>query len=146
MEKRQKPAFDGQKRPGGAVGGRRGPSGGSGDRRQGQQPGGMPGPGGRGRGTRIERAKDTKGTIRRLLAYLSPYRWALGGVFALVIVSTLLQLASPVLTGRAIDILFRKQGSAQLLRIILMMLGVSGKHYFTNAILLMTTSPAVRAS
>jgi hypothetical protein len=31
---------------------------------------GMPGPGGRGRGTRIEKAKDAQGTVRRLLAYL----------------------------------------------------------------------------
>ena len=29
---------------------------------------GMPGPGGRGRGARIERAKDVQGTVRRLLS------------------------------------------------------------------------------
>ena len=41
---------------------------------QGQQGGqgsmGLPGPGSRGRGSRIERAKDIKGTTRRLLEYL----------------------------------------------------------------------------
>ena len=123
MENRQKPASDGQKRPGGAAGGQQGPPGGSGSPQQ-SQPSGMPGPGGRGQGTRIEHAKDAKGTIRRLLAYLKPYRWAFGAVLGLVIVSTLLQLSGPVLTGRAIDILFLDQDMGQVLRVILIMLAV----------------------
>jgi len=58
---------------------------GEGDRKPASAGTGMPGPGGRGRGARIEKAKDSKKTVRRLLAYLSPYRWALISVFVLVI-------------------------------------------------------------
>jgi ATP-binding cassette subfamily B protein len=64
---------------------------------------GMPGPGGRGRGARIERARDVRGTLRRLVSAFSPYKWAFVVVFALVIVSTLLTLAAPYLMGLAID-------------------------------------------
>ena len=62
--------------------------------------------------------------MRRLLAYLNPYRWALIMVFVLVVVSTGLQLAGPALTGRAIDILFADQDLGKLLRVVLVMLGI----------------------
>ena len=65
-------------------------------------PGGpaLPGPGGRGRGVQIERARDIQGTTKRLLAYLKPYRWSLIGVLILVVLSTLLSLAVPYLMGQ----------------------------------------------
>ena len=44
---------------------------------------GMPGPRGRGRTSRIEKARDTRGTLRRLLSTLRPYRWTLLGVLPL---------------------------------------------------------------
>ncbi len=62
------------------------------------------GPGGRfGRGTRIEKAQDVRGTLRRLLAKLKPYLPALSVVFLLVAISTLLGLVSPYLMAQAID-------------------------------------------
>ena len=64
---------------------------------------GLPGPAGRHRGARIEKARDTRRTVRRLLATLRPFRWALIGVFVLVIASTLLGLLGPYLIGVAID-------------------------------------------
>jgi ATP-binding cassette subfamily B protein len=81
-----------------------------------------PGPGGRGR-ARIEKAKDVRGTLRRLLAYLRPYRWVLITVFLLVIVGTLFDLAGPALLGLAIDRFISTQDLAGLLRIALLMLG-----------------------
>jgi ATP-binding cassette subfamily B protein len=63
----------------------------------------MPGPAGRGSQARIERARDVRGTLRRLAGKLALYRWAFGGVFVLVIASTLLGLVAPYLMGLAID-------------------------------------------
>ena len=128
MEKRNAHTTNGQhgRQPG--MGRSNGPQGqpGAGPAQQqssGHSPG-MPGPGGRGNAPRIERAKDAKGTVRRLLAYLKPYRWALGSVLVLVVISTLLQLAGPVLTGRAIDILFGDQDLTRLLQVMVTMLVV----------------------
>jgi ATP-binding cassette, subfamily B, multidrug efflux pump len=84
----------------------------------------MPGPGGRGQGARIEKAKDTKKTVRRLLAYLSPYRWALISVFVLVIMSTGFELAGPALMGRALDVLLRSGELQAVVPTLLAMLGV----------------------
>jgi len=62
------------------------------------------GPGHRfGRGARIEKARDARGTLRRLLQYLAPHRLALVGVFALVLLATAFGLIAPALMGRAID-------------------------------------------
>ena len=84
---------------------------------------GMPGHGGRFRGARIEKARDVRGTLRRLLATLRPYQWALVGVFILAIVSTLLDLLAPFLMGRAIDTCIAARDLAGLQRIVLLMLG-----------------------
>ena len=54
------------------------------------------------RGARIEKAHDPRGTLRRLLVYLRPFRWALVAIFFLVIASTLLELLGPFLMGLAI--------------------------------------------
>jgi ATP-binding cassette subfamily B protein len=83
----------------------------------------MPGPGSRHRGTKIEKARDMRGTLRRLLATLRPFRWALLGVFLLVIVSTLLSLLSPYLMGVAIDKFIAFDDLAGLQRTVLLMLG-----------------------
>jgi len=81
-----------------------------------------PGPGGRGR-ARIEKAKDARGTLRRLLAYLGPYRGSLIGVFLLVIVGTLADLAGPLLMGLAIDRYIGTRDVSGLLRLTLVMVG-----------------------
>ena len=55
------------------------------------------------RDTREEKAQDSGETLRRLAAYLEPYRLALVGVGLLIVLDTLLQLAGPYLIGRAVD-------------------------------------------
>jgi ATP-binding cassette subfamily B multidrug efflux pump len=88
-----------------------------------QQATGLPGPGGRFRGAKIEKARDVHGTLRRLLVTLRPYRWALTGVFISVIVSTLLDLLAPYLMGVAIDKFIAAGDLAGLQRTVLLMLG-----------------------
>ncbi|MEM7030722.1 MAG: ABC transporter ATP-binding protein [Chloroflexota bacterium] len=61
------------------------------------------GPGGGGGRPTGETAKNTKATTNRLLEYLSPYRAQLIGVAILVLITTGLNLAGPILIGRAID-------------------------------------------
>jgi len=97
---------------------------GEGDRKPASAGTGMPGPGGRGRGARIEKAKDSKKTVRRLLAYLSPYRWALISVFVLVILENGLGLAGPALMGRALDVLLRFGEVQAVVPTLAAMLGV----------------------
>ena len=50
-----------------------------------------------------EAAQDTKGTIRKLLSYLGPYRVSLFFVSILVLIVTAANLYGPILIGRAID-------------------------------------------
>ena len=50
-----------------------------------------------------EKAKDRRGTLRRLSDYLKPYHARLLVVGVLVVVATMLGLAGPALLGRAID-------------------------------------------
>jgi ATP-binding cassette subfamily B multidrug efflux pump len=83
---------------------------------------GMPGPGGRGGPARIERAKDVRGTLRRLAGKLAPYRWTFAAILALVIVSTLLGLAAPYWMGLAIDRFIAGKDRAGLLRVSIGML------------------------
>ncbi|MCY4247462.1 MAG: ABC transporter ATP-binding protein [Chloroflexi bacterium] len=51
-----------------------------------------------------EKARDRRGTLRRLADYLQPYHARLLLVAALVVVATALGLAGPALLGRAIDV------------------------------------------
>jgi len=88
-----------------------------------QQATGMPGPGGRGRGAKIEKARDVRGTLRRLLATLWPYRRVLAIMSTLVVVSTVLDLLAPFLMGVAIDKFITADDLAGLQRIILLMSG-----------------------
>lgn len=113
---------------------RQGPGGGNGrdgaggpGNRDGQQPGGgapVGGPGGRRFGTKIEKAQDVRGTLRRLLGYLRPHRVVLAVAAVLVVASTLLDLAGPYLNGVAIDRFIVERDVAGLARIVLLMLGV----------------------
>jgi ATP-binding cassette subfamily B protein len=65
---------------------------------------GRAGPGGPDQiGQAKARAKDTRGTVRRLWRYLSRQRRLLGLVVGLVVASTLLGLLGPYLLGLAID-------------------------------------------
>jgi ATP-binding cassette subfamily B protein len=74
-----------------------------------------------------------RGTLRRLLATLRPYKWALVGVFILATVSTLLDLLAPFLMGRAIDQFIAAGDLAGLQRIILLMLGAYIGAWLTRA-------------
>ena len=63
---------------------------------------GRMGPGPRPIGT-VERAKDTRGTVRRLWGYLRRQKGALIVTAALVVVTTILTVLGPYLLGHAID-------------------------------------------
>ena len=80
---------------------------------------GMRGPGHMG-SARIEKAQDPRGALRRLVAYLKPFRLALALTVVLILVSSVLGLLGPILLGRAID---QFGDSAALLRTIALMLG-----------------------
>jgi ATP-binding cassette subfamily B multidrug efflux pump len=101
--------------------------------RSGRTPG-MPGPGGRHRGAmRIERAKDTRGTLARLAGYLRPYRRAILLVFVLASLGTGVSLVGPYLLGRAVDAIAQRLGMASLLRIIALMAGAYLLSWLANA-------------
>ena len=93
---------------------------------------GMPGPGGRHRGTRIEKAKNVRSTLHRLLATLQSHKLALGIVLVLVSASTLLNLLAPFLMGRAIDEFIAAHDLAGLGRIVLLMLGAYAGVWLAN--------------
>ncbi|QAA76318.1 MAG: Heterodimeric efflux ABC transporter, permease/ATP-binding subunit 2 [Candidatus Bipolaricaulis sibiricus] len=99
-------------------------------------------------GARIERARDVRGTLRRLLGYLRPYRGYFAAIFALALVATGLSLVGPFLMGRAIDGAIRGGDPALLLRIVLLMLGTYvaawGARYAENLILARATQKAMR--
>ena len=93
----------------------------------------MPGPGGRGRTSRIEKARDARGTLSRLVSTLRLYRWSLLGVLVLVVVATGLNLLAPYLIGQAIDQAISGDDLAKLLRIVLLMLAVFGGAWVATA-------------
>lgn len=85
------------------------------------------GPGrGRGRGgmRHVESAHDTKGTLLRLIRYLMPYRLAITGVSLLVVLSTLLSLAGPILIGVMVDRFIIPSDLPGLLRMAWLLLAV----------------------
>ena len=85
---------------------------------------GFQGPGGRigGPGQTMDRAKDARGALRRLMHYLRPHQNTLVLVVLTAGFGTALALAGPYLMGRAIDQLVG--GSlAALLRLALLMMG-----------------------
>jgi len=79
---------------------------------------------GRGPGMRrnIEKAKDPRRALYRLLPYLKPFRLALLGVLGLVTIYSLLGLASPYLMGLAIDQFISGNDPAGLANTALLML------------------------
>lgn len=87
---------------------------------------GMPGPGGKGmaHGQGNERAKDTRGAVRRLMVYFKPYRLLLVLVFLLASTATALALLSPYLMGKAVDQIIDGRLSV-LLHIVLAILAVN---------------------
>ncbi|GGA57118.1 hypothetical protein GCM10007416_32930 [Kroppenstedtia guangzhouensis] len=79
--------------------------------RQGHRPGGGFGghhrhPGGRGFGIPAEKAKDFRGTMKRLIRYLKPYRFRLLAVLVTAVLGTVFAIVSPKLLGNATTILF----------------------------------------
>lgn len=57
-------------------------------------------------GPPVEKAKDFKGTLKRLLSYLKVHRLRILAVFAMAILSTLFTILSPMLLGNATTIIF----------------------------------------
>ncbi|WP_374713588.1 ABC transporter ATP-binding protein [Symbiobacterium terraclitae] len=53
-----------------------------------------------------EKARDFRGTLRRLLAYLRPRAWQLGAVLLLAVLSTVFSIISPKIMGKATTKLF----------------------------------------
>ncbi|MDQ0089769.1 ATP-binding cassette subfamily B protein [Paenibacillus anaericanus] len=66
--------------------------------------GGHGGPGGMGRP--VEKAKDFKGTLRRLLQYLRPHKMQLLAVLFMAVLSTVFSIVSPKVMGKATTKLF----------------------------------------
>jgi ATP-binding cassette subfamily B multidrug efflux pump len=63
------------------------------------------GPPGRVMGREVERARDIRGTLTRLIAYFSPFRGHLIVVLLCVVVNTALTVVAPRLIGEAVDLL-----------------------------------------
>lgn len=94
-------------------------------------------------GRLVEKARDFRGTARKLIAYMRPYHLGLIIVIALNIVSVLLWVAGPKIIGFAVDILYegvaaRVKGAAgagvdfhALIRILVWLIVI----YLTSALL-----------
>ncbi|MFC5647847.1 ABC transporter ATP-binding protein [Paenibacillus solisilvae] len=95
-----------QQRGAGAPGGRLGgaPQG-PGPGNFGFGPGGRGGPGGM-MGMPVQKAKNFKGTLKRLTGYLKPHRGALFVVFATAVLSTVFSILGPKIMGKATTKLF----------------------------------------
>ncbi len=77
-----------------------------------------------GRPARIEKAKDPRGTLMRMLPYFSHFRGAVVVVFVFVLIYTLLGLVGPYLMGVAIDHFIATKQLAGLAGIAILMLVV----------------------
>jgi len=89
-------------------------------------------PGG-GHGMRFEKAKNVKGTTRRLLGYLRPHRLVLITVFVLATFGTAMALLGPYLMGVAINAMFEGKSVSLLLSISGIMLGAYIISWIANA-------------
>ena len=81
----------------------------SGESRHGEQKsrGGLGGPPGHGAfAMPVEKARDFRGTVRKLVAYLAPYRLTLVAVFIMALGSTLFSVVGPKILGNATTELF----------------------------------------
>jgi ATP-binding cassette subfamily B multidrug efflux pump len=83
---------------------------------------GIPGRGGGPMHRTIEKAKNPKQALERLLPYLKPFRLSLIGVMVCVVAYTLLGLVGPYLMGLAIDRFINGKDPAGLLSLVLLML------------------------
>jgi len=72
----------------------------------------------------IEKARDVRGALARLVAYLRPYTRTLAVILALTILSTALGVSGPYLIGVAIDRFITTGNVPGLLRIALLMVGL----------------------
>lgn len=72
-------------------------------RGQGPKP---PGPGGPGISMPAEKAKDFKGTLKRLIRYLRPHKYQLAAVLIMAVLSTVFSIVSPKVMGNATTKLF----------------------------------------
>ncbi|HBT39867.1 MAG: ABC transporter related [Thermotoga sp. 50_1627] len=81
------------------------------DERKAVQPRGLPmrrpGPGGHPIGIPAEKAKDFRGTLKRLILYLKPYLLPIVIVLGLTIAATVLTIVAPKILGRATTEIFR---------------------------------------
>ncbi|WP_438447195.1 ABC transporter ATP-binding protein [Gorillibacterium sp. sgz5001074] len=75
-------------------------------RPQGGRGPGMGGPGGGPFGRPPEKAKDAKGTFKRLVRYMAPHRTKLLTIFLMAILSTVFSIVSPKVMGKATTKLF----------------------------------------
>jgi ATP-binding cassette subfamily B protein len=73
---------------------------------------------------KIEKARDPRSALVRLLPYLSPFRLGLVGVFAFVLIYTFLGLIGPYLMGVAIDRFISTKQVSGLMGIAIWMLAV----------------------
>ena len=87
-----------------------------------RQGGGIPGRGGGPMHRTIEKARNPKQALERLLPYLKPFKLPLIGVILCVVVYTLLGLMGPYLMGLAIDRFINNKDVAGLLNLALLML------------------------
>jgi len=92
---------DQQRKPGNGPG--RPPQGGQ-EKQMNSPRGGRPG-GGHGLAS-VEKAKDFKGTFKRLAGYLAPKKWTFVMVFVFAILSTIFSIVSPRILGFATDKVF----------------------------------------
>ncbi len=75
---------------------------------------------------RTSRARNPIQGVKRLLAYLKPYKAKLIIVFILVILGTILNILGPFLLGRTIDLAMVQKDLSKLLQMVLWILGI---HY-----------------
>jgi ATP-binding cassette subfamily B protein len=80
-----------------------------------------------------ERAKDARGSLRRLLGYLRRYRATIAAVFVLATAGTSMALLGPYLMGRAIDLVVDRKGMSDVFRVALAMIGCYGIAWLANA-------------
>lgn len=117
------------------------------------------GPGNLGRPT--EKAKDFKGSLRRLVGFLRPYRASILAVLGMAVLSTLFSVVGPKILGNAITILFNGVASvarhvpgasidyAQVANILLWLLGLyvisAGFNYATQLVMATISQKTVYA-
>lgn len=74
------------------------------------------------RGAPVEKAKDVRGTVKRLWEYFRPQRKPLIGLAALALCSSLVGLGAPYLTGKAVDTIAQMQQDVRPLALVVLAL------------------------